>query len=482
MIKNDRQYRIAKAQLEKFEQSLTETRQSTERLPIKKLQEDALKSQIEDLKKEIEEYESIWASNQSIPELESFDEIPGALIKARLSQGLSQKQLADRLGLAEQQIQRYESSEYETASLARIKELISALGLKISPRVQPTTRVPSLEDFIKKLRDVGLERDFIIERLLPPSVTQVENRKSPLGTHGLQAAEQVGRIFHWTSAQIFSREPLELNYSSLGAKFKLRGRVRNPQLAVHAFYAQYLAMTVIQSVQHLEAKDLPDNPYEIHRHIVQNGSFSLEAALRFVWKLGVPVIPITDSAVFQGACFRENNRSAIIVKDRTLSGARWAFDLFHEFWHAAQHQKDPSTRFLQFEDIRMVASRDEKLEPEELDASSFASAVLLGRNPDDLVQECVRLAERDIWKMKQAVIEVARRRNVSTSALANCVAFRLSGEGQDWWGAAENLQEPEYDIQRNARDVLLEFVDLSRLKGPDLDLLRRGLGYTEVVQ
>ena len=56
-------------------------------------------------------------------------ELPTVLIKARIAQGLSQKDLAERLGLQEQQIQRYEATDYASASLTRIREVVSALGV-----------------------------------------------------------------------------------------------------------------------------------------------------------------------------------------------------------------------------------------------------------------------------------------------------------------------------------------------------------------
>ena len=56
------------------------------------------------------------------------NELATVLIKARVAQGLSQRDLAERLGLKEQQIQRYEATDYASASLARIKEVVSALG------------------------------------------------------------------------------------------------------------------------------------------------------------------------------------------------------------------------------------------------------------------------------------------------------------------------------------------------------------------
>ena len=78
------------------------------------------------------EYESRKAGKFPIDELSVVAELATVLIKARIAQGLSQKDLADRIGLKEQQIQRYEATDYASASLARIKEVISALGAETS--------------------------------------------------------------------------------------------------------------------------------------------------------------------------------------------------------------------------------------------------------------------------------------------------------------------------------------------------------------
>lgn len=133
MIKNERQYRITKAQAERFSQTLDSLRQrsgETEGVHplIAKAQEDALGSQLADLEAELREYESLKSGKFPMDELGVVAELPNILIKARIAQGLSQKDLAERLGLQEQQIQRYEATEYASASLTRIKEVVRALG------------------------------------------------------------------------------------------------------------------------------------------------------------------------------------------------------------------------------------------------------------------------------------------------------------------------------------------------------------------
>jgi transcriptional regulator with XRE-family HTH domain len=68
-------------------------------------------------------------------ELDSLDQLPEALIRARIAAGLSQKELAGRLGLKEQQIQRYEARRYAGASLDRVQAVADALGMQIHERV-----------------------------------------------------------------------------------------------------------------------------------------------------------------------------------------------------------------------------------------------------------------------------------------------------------------------------------------------------------
>ncbi len=133
MIKNERQYRITKAQVERFSQTLDSVKQRSDESEglhplIARAQEDALKSQLADLEEELREYESLKAGKFPMDELSVVAELPTALIKARIAQGLSQKDLAERLGLQEQQIQRYEATDYASASLTRIKEIVGALG------------------------------------------------------------------------------------------------------------------------------------------------------------------------------------------------------------------------------------------------------------------------------------------------------------------------------------------------------------------
>jgi len=135
MIRNERQYRITKAQADKFEKALHESAaqaDSKEMHPLlAKATKDALQSQYDELREQIEEYEALTSGRRKDLEVDSFDELPEILIQARIAMGLTQKALAERLGLKEQQVQRYEATEYRSASLSRLTEIVKALDVKV---------------------------------------------------------------------------------------------------------------------------------------------------------------------------------------------------------------------------------------------------------------------------------------------------------------------------------------------------------------
>ena len=138
MIKNERQYRIAKAQVAKFEAALKtfgskSRKDQTTHPKLVKAQKDALQSQLDSLNGELREYEELQSGKVTAPDLGYIAVVPRDLIRARIAAGLTQKDLAKRLGMAEQQIQQYEAKDFESVSLARIAEIAKAIQPSKSP-------------------------------------------------------------------------------------------------------------------------------------------------------------------------------------------------------------------------------------------------------------------------------------------------------------------------------------------------------------
>jgi ribosome-binding protein aMBF1 (putative translation factor) len=131
MIKNEREYKITKASLSKFEQALSVLSKHQDKTPKDlaklKLQEAATKSMISDLREQIQEYEELRAGRFDLGALDMVEAIPSSLICARIALGWTQRELAKRLGTTEQQIQKYEATDYESASFRKISEIVSVL-------------------------------------------------------------------------------------------------------------------------------------------------------------------------------------------------------------------------------------------------------------------------------------------------------------------------------------------------------------------
>lgn len=137
-IENDREYRITGAWLRRFQQDFERLQNApldNEHPKLRKAKLDALESQAEDLRDQMREYEAL--RNKEIPsaEVSSLEELPDALIQARIAAGLTQEQLAERLDLKKQQIQRYEATRYASASLERLIQIAKALEVQIRAEV-----------------------------------------------------------------------------------------------------------------------------------------------------------------------------------------------------------------------------------------------------------------------------------------------------------------------------------------------------------
>ncbi len=135
MIKNERQYRITQAHAVKFRATLndltTTPRPRNVHPKLWEAQKAGIQSQLQDLETELREYDRLKSGSPKTLELDSLDALPKVLIQARIAAGLTQENLAARLGLKPQQIQRYEATDYQTASLARLLEIAHVLNLDI---------------------------------------------------------------------------------------------------------------------------------------------------------------------------------------------------------------------------------------------------------------------------------------------------------------------------------------------------------------
>lgn len=477
MIKNDRQYRITRAQAERFQSALgSVSNQSVVHPAIQEAQKAAVQSQLAELKKELQMYESLRAGLITDFRVESLTDFPRVLIQARIARGLTQRELAEKLGLKEQQIQRYESSDYASASMSRLQEVADALGVRFEESVVLDLDEDAPKRLFAELKMLGVGKRFTLTRLLPDSLAARLTNEVDVGpsdTDVAQAASILSRIFQWSPSQVFGQTPLRLDPTIAGqTRFKLAARAHEGRLVAYTSYAWFLASAVAKACSQLPTETVSSDWREVRSSIIdRHGEINFQTAVRHAWELGVVVLPLRDPGVFDAACWRISGRNVIVLKQSVRSQARWLFDLLHELRHLADNPEDPWLSVIEFENS--VLEGREMSEEEE--AHEFAGNIVLEGRSEELTAMCVEKASGSVARLKRAVQEVAASEGAPVDALANYLAFRLSLQGINWWGAATNLQRSGVDPFDIARDELLTHVDFTVLDDVERDLVTRSL-------
>lgn len=129
MIKNDAQRDRTLAQIEGFRQALAKAEQekASRRSAAIRGSYEGMIRQLED---ELREYDQLKSGDLAFPRVERLDQIAPFITKIRISKGVSQTELARRLGVSKQVISRYEENDYQNVGIARLQEILDVIGVK----------------------------------------------------------------------------------------------------------------------------------------------------------------------------------------------------------------------------------------------------------------------------------------------------------------------------------------------------------------
>jgi transcriptional regulator with XRE-family HTH domain len=481
MIKNEREYRITKSQVTKFREALTalgsDTAKGEQELLGVELQEAALRSQLEELEEEVRQYEDLATSKARVIAADSIEELPVALIKARIASGLTQADLARQLGVPEQQVQRYESTEFSGASLTRIRQIADALRVRIKPQIFVDQTPPSLVGMYRKLGEVGVTRSFVERWILSPAM------KESVATKGsdfdvVAVASRIGRVFGWGENDLLGDQPLPMDSKVLASvRYKKPKKSDERKVSALTVYAHYLALLALQASAHLKPGRIPQDAHALRKEIERSfGSLGFTQVLQYAWSLGIPVLPLRVAGGLHGAMWRVKGRNVIVLNQGTRSISRWMIDLLHELSHAKDEPESPSKAVVETDDP-LVARKDTA--KEETSATEFAINVALNGRAEDLFEACVNEAQGKVEWLKRAIPKVAHKERVDLGVLANALAHRLSEQGINWWPTAVALQDDSQDPWSIARNMFLESAKLESLNKIDRALLLQSLSELE---
>jgi len=137
MIRNEAEYQEASKRLDEEAQRLEQHRA---RLKETGLNDDEIKRVIDplasfhlQLREEVEAYERL--KRGEFEELDNLRGLGHLLITSRIAQGLTQRELARRLGVHETQVSRDERNEYFGITLERAAKILDALSVRLRSQV-----------------------------------------------------------------------------------------------------------------------------------------------------------------------------------------------------------------------------------------------------------------------------------------------------------------------------------------------------------
>jgi HTH-type transcriptional regulator / antitoxin HipB len=138
VIQNERQYKVTQTKLRELEQASANIDFEDPNLHPRQIlsQKNSYARIVGTLKQEIAEYEELKSGRIAVFQIESFQDLPTALIKARIASGMTQKELAEKIDTQEQQIQRYEANHYHAISFDRLMKIVGALGISFKHSVE----------------------------------------------------------------------------------------------------------------------------------------------------------------------------------------------------------------------------------------------------------------------------------------------------------------------------------------------------------
>lgn len=142
MIKSELEYQVSQEWVGKFKKSVTaieKDEDSKKNDPQRwEMNRRAVQYHLDKLQEEIAEYERLINCDKSQPikiKVESINQLPDALIKARIAAKLSQEELAKILGIEEQRVKQYEDTDYQCAGFVEILEVSAVLAVEFETAV-----------------------------------------------------------------------------------------------------------------------------------------------------------------------------------------------------------------------------------------------------------------------------------------------------------------------------------------------------------
>lgn len=312
----------------------------------------AMKSERAELAEVVAAYENAKDSGDHRPLQKRAGSDPGlTLIVARIAKGMSQRDLAWRLGVKEQQVQRYEADRYSTISLKNYERVAALLGVSLRAEISE----------IKELR--GL--DLVIDGVSKEDIKKILKHGRENGWFSESADKEELRRFIAENRITFGSPSLlrtGLNVKDHSEDILLhawRARVTNRALAIiDASKPRFMPLDVIWLPDLVRQSVFADGPKRARDMLLEHG-----------------IVLVTEPQIaglaIDGAAFLIGEIPVIGMTLRRDALDNFWFTLLHEVAHAILHYRTGLA--VGFFDQTEADSIDDQ----EAEADKFASNILI---------------------------------------------------------------------------------------------------------
>jgi HTH-type transcriptional regulator/antitoxin HigA len=277
---------------------------------------------------------------------------PGlTLIVARIAKGMSQRDLAWRLGVKEQQVQRYEADRYNATSLKNYQRIAALLGVSLRAEISE----------IKEFR--GL--DLVIDDVSKEDIRKILKHGRENGWFSESADKEELRRFIAENRITFGSPSL--------LRTGLNVKDHSDDILLHAWRARVTnrALAIIDAGRpHFVPLDVTWLPDLVRKSIFADGP---KRAQKMLLEHGIVLVPERQIAglAIDGAAFLIDEIPVIGMTLRQDALDNFWFTLLHEIAHAILHYR--SGLAVGFFDQTEADSVDDQ----EAEADTFASNILI---------------------------------------------------------------------------------------------------------
>ncbi len=426
----------------------------------------AIKVMISDLNMQIKWYNDTIDGRNNFNSVNSLAEIPMAIVGKRLQLNLSSSDLAQDIGISEDDYINLENDDFYGVESSLLDKIFKTLDIENTGNILNNEAELNIETVETNLQQLKINK-ALLSQIMPITFEDVKAaiRDAKQDAYFLfsKFIEAFNNYFSIDLRNSFSEQTIE---NSFAVAFKRRVNINVDNLNFTTSFAAHIALIISKQLK-ASSLTIKADPISIRSNIIKYyGEISLESCLEYIWDLNLAVLPLDIKSGFHGACFDFEDRKVIVLNQQTDTVSRWKFDLLHELYHALTMDYNA---YIERIDIM------QQNEGEEKSASDFASFVIFGQEVESFVKIVLDRSKGNAELIKSSIIDVAKQFRLNVDDFSNYVAYRISTFSISFWGTAANIQIDKRSAREITRNYLLRKLDYNAINANDLFVLQKSI-------